>query len=193
MGCLPSPTPRMGCRGLPFNSWTPDSRHRHHQPNTTHLPPPPPQEALAVAGGLSSWDFPSLDQVFWVGKGVVGNVGFREAGAAQALFANVPKAVPGGPRTCPFDPTFLSRSARSSDLATAEIAEQSMRFFVVILHPIEICKGDNVDAESEIHFATSGVATPAVADHAAASAQHSPSVAVAQIYDGWGMVNHMSM
>ena len=159
MGCLPSPTPRMGCRGLFFNLWTPDPRHRHHQPNTTHLDPPP-QEALAVAGGLSSWDFPSLDQVLWLGKGVVGRVELWEGGAAQALFADVPKAVPAGPPTCPFHPTFLSRSAPSSDLATMEIAEQSMLFFVGILHQMEICKGDNVDAESEIHFAMSGVAPP---------------------------------
>ena len=56
-----------------------------------------PQEALAVAGDLSSWDFPSVDQVLWVGKGVVGRVGLCERGAAQALFADAPEAIPAAP------------------------------------------------------------------------------------------------
>ena len=98
-----------------------------------------------------------MDQVLWVGKGVVGRVGLWEGDAAQALFADAPEAVPVGPPTCPFHPTFLSRSAPSSDLAVMEIAEQSILFFVGSVHKIEICKGDNVDAESEIHFAMSGV------------------------------------
>ena len=89
----------------------------------------------------------------WEG-GVVGG------GATQSLFADAPEAVPAGPPTCPFHPIFLSRSAPSSDLAVMEVAEQRMLFFVGSVHQIEICKGDNVDAESEIHFAMSGVAPP---------------------------------
>ena len=34
---------------------------------------------------------------------------------------------------------------------------------------------------------------PGAADHAVASPQHCRSVAVAQVFEGWGMVNHMSM
>ena len=80
--------------------------------------------------------------------GVVGRVGLWEVGAAQALFADAPEAAPAGPPTCPFHPTFLSRS----DLAVMEIAEQSILIFVGSMHQIEICKGDNVDAESETHL-----------------------------------------
>ena len=71
-----------------------------------------------------------------------------------------PQAVPAGPPTCPFHPTFLSRSAPSSDLAVMEIAEHSVLFFVGNVQQIKICKGDSVDAESEIHFAIPGVAPP---------------------------------
>ena len=134
-----------------------------------------------------------MDQVLLVRKGVVGRVGLWEGGAAQALFANAPEAVPAGPPTCPLHPTFLSRSAPSSDLAVMEIAEQSILFFVGNVHRIEICEGDNVDAESEIHFAMSGVAPLGAADHDVASPEHCPGVAVAQMYEGWGMVNHLSM
>ena len=74
-----------------------------------------------------------------------------------------------------------------------EIAEQSNLFFVGNVHRIEIYKGDNNDAESEIHFAMLGVAHPRAADHTVASPQHNPSVAVAEMYEGWGMVNHMSL
>ena len=31
-----------GLQGALFNLWTPRPKHRHQQPNTTHLEPPPP-------------------------------------------------------------------------------------------------------------------------------------------------------
>ena len=101
-----------------------------------------------------------MDHVLWVGKGVFGRVRLWEGGAAQAILADAPEVVPAGAPTCPFHPTFLSRSAPSTDLAVMEIAEHSVLFFVGNVHRIEICKWDNVDAESEIHFAISGVAPP---------------------------------
>ena len=58
------PDSKDGLQRALFNLWTP--RHRRHQPNATHLDPPPPPEALAIAGDLSSWDCPSVDQVLWV-------------------------------------------------------------------------------------------------------------------------------
>ena len=87
-------------------------------------------------------------------------MGLWEGDAAQALFAHPPEAVPAGPPTCPFHPTCLSQSAPASDLAVIEVSEQCMLFFVGIVHRVEVCKGDNIDAESEIHFAMSGVAPP---------------------------------
>ena len=158
---LPAPhAAKDGLQGALFDLWTPDPRHCHHQPNTTHLDPAPPKEALHVAGDLSSWDFPSVDQVLWVGKGLVGRVGLWEGGATQALFADALEAVPASPPTCPFHPTFVSRSAPASDLAVIEVGEQCMLFFVGSVHRIELCKGDSLDAESQIHFAMSGVAPP---------------------------------
>ena len=160
-GCLPSPTPRMGCRGLFLTCGppTPDTNTTRPTPHT--WTPPPPKEALDVAGDLSSWDCPSVHQVLWVGKGAVGRVGLWEGEAAQALFADPPQMVPAGPPTCPFHPTFISRSAPASDLAVIEVGEQCMLFFVGSVHQLEVCKGDNVDAESEIHFAMTGIAPPA--------------------------------
>ena len=158
MGCLPSPTPRMGCRGL-FLTCGPPTAHTNTSSPTPQPGPPPPKEALDVAGDLSSWDFPSVDQVLWVGKGAVGRVGLWEGDAAQALFADPPESVPAGPPTCPFHPTFLSRSAPASDLAVIEVGERCMLFFVGS-HQLEVCKGDNADAESEIHFTMTGLAPP---------------------------------
>ena len=147
-----------GLQGALFHLWTPDRRHKHHQPNTTHLAATPPKEALDVAGDLSSWNFPRVDQVLWVGKGAVGRVGLWQGDAAQALFADPPDLVPAGPPTCPFYCTFLSRSAPSSDVAVIEVGEQCTLFFVGSVHQLEVCKGDN--AESEIHFAMTGIAPP---------------------------------
>ena len=76
------PDSKDGLQGALFNLWTPDPRHKHHQANTTHLDAIPPKEALDVAGDLSSWDVPSVDQVLWVGKGAVGRVGLWEGEAA---------------------------------------------------------------------------------------------------------------
>ena len=33
---------RNGLQGTPFDFVTPDPKHRHHQPNTTHVDRPPP-------------------------------------------------------------------------------------------------------------------------------------------------------
>ena len=160
MGCLPSLTPRIGCQGAIFHLWTPDRTHKHRQPNTTYLDPIPPNEALDVAADYSIWDFPGVDQVLWVGKGAVGRVGLWEGAAAQAHFANPPKSVPACPPTCPFHPTFLSWWAPASDLAVIQVGKQCMLFFVGSVHELEVCKGDNADAELEIHFAMTGIAPP---------------------------------
>ena len=87
-------------------------------------------------------------------------MGLLKGDAAQALFANPPESIPAGPPTYLFHPTLLSRSAPSSDLAVIEVGEQCMLFFVGSVHQIEVCKGDNADAESEIHFAMTGIAPP---------------------------------
>ena len=101
-----------------------------------------------------------MDQVLWVGKWAVGRLGLWEGEAAQALFADLPQTLPAGPPTCPFHPTFISRSAPASDLAVIEVGPQCMLFFVGSVHQLEVCKGGDVDAESEIHFALSGIAPP---------------------------------
>ena len=87
-------------------------------------------------------------------------MGLWEGDAAQALFADAPEVVSAGPPTCPYHPTFLSRSAPATYLAVMEVAEHTMLFFFGLVHQIEITKGNNVDAEQEIHFAISGVAPP---------------------------------
>ena len=86
--------------------------------------------------------------------------GFARGVCCPGPLRRRPRGGPGRPPppTCPYHPTFLSRSAPSSDLAVMEIAEQSTLSFVGSLHQMEMRKGDNVDAESQIHFAMSGVA-----------------------------------
>ena len=121
------PDSKGGLHGAPFNLWSP-TRHRHHQPNTTHMIPCHHREALAVAGDLSSWAYPSVDQVLWVGKGPVARVGLWEGGAAQALFADAPEAFQAGSPSCPYHPTLLSRCAPATDPAVMEIAEHSVLF-----------------------------------------------------------------
>ena len=81
-------------------------------------------------------------------------------GCCRGPLRRPPESVPVGPPTCPFHPTFISRSAPASDLAVIEVGEQCRLFFVGSVHQLEVCKGDNVDAESEIHFAMTGIAPP---------------------------------
>ena len=122
------PDSKDGLQGALFNLWTPDRAHKHHKPNTTHLDPTPPKEALDVPRDLSSWDFPSVDQVLWVGKGTVGRVGLWEGDAAQALFADPPEWVVAGSPTCCFHPNFLSVVRISVNFV------QFLRFVVALLH-----------------------------------------------------------
>ena len=89
-GMTALPGARDGLQRAIFHLWTPDAKHRHHQPNTTQLDPTPPLEAMAVAGDLSSWDCRSTDQVLWFRKGAVRRVGLWEGDCAQTLFADAP-------------------------------------------------------------------------------------------------------
>ena len=150
------PDSKDGLQGAFFNLWTPrppapPPPARHHA-----LGPPPP-----LGGPGRCWGFVHLG-LPQRGPGVVGGQGggweggVVGGGSCPGPLRRRPRGGPGRPPTCPFHPTFLSRSAPSSDLAVME----SMLFFVGSLHQIEICKGDNVDAESEIHFAMSDVAPP---------------------------------
>ena len=105
-------------QGAVFNLWTSDPKHRNHQPNTTQLeyPPARPWPLLAIC--------PAGTAPAWTGCGgrergrAVGRVGLWEGGAAKALFAYAPEAVP----TCPYPRTFLSRTAPATDLAVMEVA-----------------------------------------------------------------------
>ena len=146
---LPAPPDaKDGLKGALFCLWTPDRGHRNHQPNTTHPDPSPPPRR------------PSVHEVLWVGRGAVREGGVVRGGCCPSPFRRPPEALSAGPPTCTFHHTFLSRSAPASDLAVIEVREQCMLFFVGSVHQVEVCKGDNVDTESEIHFAMSGVAPP---------------------------------
>ena len=133
-GMPPLPGAQDGLQGALFNLWTPDTKHRHHQPNTTHLDPTPSLEALAVAADLSSWDCPSVDQVLRLGKRAIGRVELWEGDAVRALFADAPEAPSSGPPTCPYHPTFLSRSAPADVVAVLEVAEHLVLFFAGLVH-----------------------------------------------------------
>ena len=154
------PDSKDGLQGALFNLWPPDGTLRQHQPNTTHLDPPPPKKALDVAGDLSNWDFPSVDQVLWVGRGRLGGWGCGRGMLPRPSSPTPPSRSRPPPPTWPFHPTFLSRSAPASDLAVIVVGEQCMLFLVGSVQQLEVCKGDNADAESEIHFAMSSVAPP---------------------------------
>ena len=114
----------MGCGG-PFLTCGPPPPTTATTSSTppSWTPPPLSLEALAVAGDLSSRDYPNVDQVLCVGKGAVESVELWEGDTAQVLFANDPEAVPAGPPTCPYHPTLLSHSALATDLAVMEVAE----------------------------------------------------------------------
>ena len=88
-----------------------------------------------------------MDQVLWVGKGAVGRVGLLEGEAAQALFADPPQTLPAGPPTCPFHPTFISRSAPASDLAVIEVGPQ-MSAVSTGLRMAMMASGQQVDVDS---------------------------------------------
>ena len=88
---MPAPAgARDRLQGALFNLWTPDPKHRHHQPNTTHLDPTPRLDALDVASDLTCWDCPNVDQVLWLGTGAIGRVGLWDGDVALALFAHLP-------------------------------------------------------------------------------------------------------
>ena len=81
-------------------------------------------------------------------------------GCCPGPFRGRPQGDLSAPPTCPYHPTFLSRSAPADVLAVMEVAEHSVPFFAGIVHELEVTKEGYVDAEEEIHFAISGFAPP---------------------------------
>ena len=172
--------------------WTPDAQHCHHQPDTTHLDPTPPKEALDVVGDLSSGDFPTVDQLSRVGKGAVWRVGLWDGAAPQALFADAPVSVLAGPRTCPFHRTFLSRSARAPTSRSSRSLSGACSYSWGACTDRDLQGGQRRYGVGD-PLRHVGRCSPGAADHAVACGGHCPSVAVTQMLEGRGMVNHMPM
>ena len=84
-------------------------------------------------------------------EGVDGRVELWEGGCFRGPLHPRPRSVPAGPPIPPYHPSFLSRSAPASNLAVIGIAKQTVLVFVGSMNHIEIYKGNNVDAELEIH------------------------------------------
>ena len=187
------PDSKDGLQGALFNLWTPDPRHKHHQPDTTHLDTTPPNEALDVAGDLSSWDCPSVDQVLWVGKGAVGRVGLWEGEAAQALFADPPPDAPGRPPHLPLPPHLhlpvgpglRPRRHRGRRAVHAVLRGQRA--------PAGGLRGGQCRCGVGDPLCHVWHCPPGSADHAVAPGEHGPSVAVAQVREDRGMEHHLPM
>ena len=109
------PGARDAMQGALFQLWTPNAKHRNHQPNTTELHPSPPLESLAVVGDMSSWDDPSVGQVLWLGKWATRRVGLWEGDVADGMFADAPEV-----------PVFLTRSALADARDVLGVAEHSV-------------------------------------------------------------------
>ena len=157
------PNAKDGLQGAFFDLLSPDPRHRHHHPNTMHLDPPPPPRRPWLLLGIC----PAGSSLAWTrfcrwGRGWLGGWGCGR-GVLPRLSSPTPptrsrSALPRAPSP-PLTPSSPAppriRSCRHGDCRPehAPICGESAP-------DIEICKGDNVDAESEIHFAMSGVAPP---------------------------------
>ena len=66
------PDSKDGLQGAFFNLWTPDPRHRHHQPNTTHLDPPPPKRPWPLLGICPAGTSPAWTRCCGWGRGWLG-------------------------------------------------------------------------------------------------------------------------
>ena len=181
-------------QGALFNLWTPDAKHRHHQPNTTHLDPLPP-EALAVARDLSSWDCPSVDQVLWGGDwgGWEGGVG--GGGCSPGPIYRRPRGGPGRP-----PPRALATPPSSLAPPRAPISPPWRSPSKVSSFSWGTCTGSRcVRGRSVKRLCGVGCTSPrralppGAADQAVAPPQHCPSVAAAKAFEGWGKVDRMSM
>ena len=160
------PDSKDGLQGALFHLTTPDPRHKHHQPNTTHLDPNPPRRPWRLRGICPAWSSPAWTRCCGWGRGRLGGWGCGRGMLPRPSSPTPPiRSRQAPPPSCPppfppFHPTFLSRSAPASDLAVIEVGEQCMLFFVGSVHMLEVCRGDNADAELEIHFAVTGIAPP---------------------------------
>ena len=186
------PNSKDGLQGALFNLWTPDAKHRHHQPNTTHLDPPPPlrpwpllgicparsaQRGLGVVGGEGGG---------WEG-GVVGG------GCCLGPLRRHPRGGPCRPFHLPLPP-HLSLPLRP-ELRSRRHGDRRAQcpLFCGERALDRDLQGGQRRCEVGDPLRHVKRCPPGAADHAVASPQHCPSVAATQPFEGWGMVNHMSM
>ena len=72
-----------GLQGALFDFWTPDAKHRHHKPNTTHLGPIPPMTPWPLMGIRPAGTCPAWTSCCGWGRGcMVGRVASWEGGDA---------------------------------------------------------------------------------------------------------------
>ena len=85
-------------------------------------------------------------------------MGLWEGDAPEVLFAGALGVPVSGPPICAYRATFLSRSAPANDLAVVEYGEQSVLFFLGLVHPLGVPTDGTADEATSIAFAISSVA-----------------------------------
>ena len=183
------PFSKDGLHGALFNLWTPDAKDGHHQPNSTHLDPPSPSRpwpllgicrartALAWTGG-SGWEQGHLG-----GWGCGSRMLPRPSSPTPPRRSYLPP--PLAPTTPPSSPP-----SPDTDFAVMGVANHSVLSLVGLVHQIAMTKGDNVDAEHQVHFAISGV-PPRCGSPRCSTWATSSSVGAPKVHARWGVVNRL--
>ena len=187
------PDSKDGLQGALFNLWTHDAKHRQQQPNTTHLDPPPPARRPGHCSGFVQLGLPQR------GPGVVGAEG---GGWEGGVFGGVcclgpvrrrPRGGPNRPPPLPLPP-HLPLPLRPGHRPRGHGGCRAQRaLFCGGRAPNRDLQGGQRRCGVGDPLRHLGRCPPGAADHIVAPPQHRPSVAAAQVLEGWGMVNHVSM
>ena len=80
--------------------------------------------------------------------------------AAQASFVDVPQGASSDRPTCPYHPSFISRSAPADTPTALKVGEHPMVFFLGMFHQLEVVKDGTEDKAGIFNFAIPSVAPP---------------------------------
>ena len=192
MGCLPSPTPRMGCRGLFLTCGppTPDTKTTRPTPHT--WTPTPPRRPWTLLGICPAGAAPAWTRCCGWGRGRLGGWGCGR-GRGPGPLRRPPPHGPGRPPHLPLPPHLHLpvgpglRPRRHRGRQAVHAVLRGQRAPAGGLQGGQCRCGVGDPLRHDRHC------PPGAADHAVAPGEHGPSVAVAQVREDRGMEHHQPM
>ena len=188
------PRLQVGCRGLCLTCGPTTPGTATTNPTSRTWTPPPPRRPWPLLGICPAGTSAAWTRCCGWGRGWLGGWGCGRGVLPKPSSPTPPRRSRPAPPPAPSTP--LTPSSPAPSRAPISPSWRSPREHALLRGeraPDRDLQGGQCRCGVGDPLRHVGRCSPGAADHAVASAQHSPSVAVVQMFEGWGMVNHMPM